>query len=71
MMKRCFYTISAIMSCCALIAAEGDAVVIDAAVSCFKLPAGTKLNKAQALARETGFEYLTVYRQRIPTLIKL
>ncbi len=32
---------------------------------------GKGMLEAQALARETGFEYLTVYRQRIPTLIKL
>lgn len=32
---------------------------------------GKGMAQAQALAREAGFEHLTVYRQRIPTLIKL
>ena len=32
---------------------------------------GKGILEAQTMAREIGFQYLTIYRQRIPTLIKL
>jgi len=49
--KRCFYTLSAIFAGVALIAAEGDAIVIRSATSCFKIPAKQKLNVKTAIAR--------------------
>ena len=49
--KRCFYTLSAIFAGFALIASEGDAVVIRSATSCFKIPAKQKLNVKTAIAR--------------------
>ena len=49
--KRCIYTLTAIFAGLALIAAEGDAVVIRSATSGFNIPAKQKLDVKTALAR--------------------
>ena len=60
--KRCIYTLTAIFAGFALIAAEGDAVVIRSATSCFKIPAKQKLDVKTALARfAAGVDSAAVY----------
>ena len=51
MRKRCFCAALALCACAGLFASGSDAVIVNSAVSCFKLPEGTVLTGKQALAK--------------------